>query len=321
MSKQLKQGLKKSLREEKISTREEKISSDTKDYPHIIRPEAQDKNYGVSGPGIEHDMRTKPLWEKQEWIPSFKLKHKVTLITGGDSGIGRAVSVLFAKEGSDIAIVYCPEEQEDANLTKLAIEKEGRKCLLLPGDLKSKEFCFRCVRETVEYFGKLDILINHTGMSVYNPDFVDISSEVIEDIFKVNVFSQIYFTQAALPYLKEGSAIINTTSVNAYVGNSDLIEYTTSKGANRAFTYSLAKQLAKRGIRVNGVAPGPIWTPLIVSTMPKEAQGTFGSDTLLERPGQPEEVAPCYLYLACNQMSSFITGSILHPNGGMMTDS
>jgi len=206
-------------------------------------------------------------------------------------------------------------------VTKIAVESEGRKCLLLPGDMKRKEFCFRCVQDTIEYFGKLDILINHCGMSVYNPNFDAMSSEVIEDIFKLNVFSYLYFTQAAIPHLKPGSAIINTTSVNAYLGSGALVEYTTSKGANRAFTYSLAKQLAKKGIRVNGVAPGPISTPFIVSTTPIENQSNFGAETLLERPGQPEEVAPCYLFLACNQMSSYITGSIIHPNGGMITDS
>jgi len=266
-------------------------------------------------------MKIKPFWETEEWEPSNKLKGKVTLITGGDSGIGRAVAGLFAKEGSDICIIYAPEEQEDANLTKSAIEKEGRKCLLIPGDMRDKDFCFKCVNDCIETFGKLDILINHTGKQVYNENFEDVSMETIEDTFKLNVFSYFYFTQAALPHLKPGACIINTTSVNAYQGHDTLVEYTSTKGANRAFTYSLAKQLAKKGIRCNGVAPGPIWTPLIASSFPKEKQKNFGKQTLFERPGHPEECAPSYLFLACNRMSSYITGSILHPNGGMITDS
>jgi NAD(P)-dependent dehydrogenase (short-subunit alcohol dehydrogenase family) len=288
------------------------------EYPEKIKPEIQDKE---GGPGIEAEMETKPYWDLSEWMPSDKLKNKVALITGGDSGIGRAVATLFAKEGCDVSIVYRPEEQEDAETTKKAVEAEKRKCLLLPGDMKEKDFCFKCVKDTFEFFGKLDILINHAGMQEAKENFEDVSQEIIEETFQLNVFSHLYFTQAAIPYLKEGSTIINTTSVNAYVGHDTLVEYTSTKGANRAFTYSMAKQLAKKGIRVNGVAPGPIWTPLIVSTFPKEKQKRFGSQTLLERPGQPEEVAPCYLFLACNQMSSYITGSILHPNGGMSTDS
>lgn len=294
------------------------MSSTIDQLPNKVKGEVQETN---GGPGLEHEMNTKPIYEIKEWKSSGKMEGTVTLITGGDSGIGRAIALLFAKEGGDVAISYHPDEQKDAEFTKSEIEKEGGKCLLLAGDLCEKSFSEKIVKDTISHFGKLDVLINHVGRQDVNEEFHTVSEETIDKTFKLNVYSHLWTTQAAIPYLKEGSSIINTTSVNAYIGHDTLIEYTATKGANRAFTYALSKQLAKKGIRVNGVAPGPIWTPLIVQSFPKEKQKHFADKTTLQRPGQPSEVAPCYLFLACNQMSSYITGSILHPDGGMMTDS
>jgi len=285
--------------------------SQQKDYPTKVTPKTQD-----DVPGKEHKMATKPHWQNQEWKGSEKLKDNVALIIGGDSGIGRAISVLYAKEGADIAINYHPSEQKDAEVTKVAIEKEGRRCILIPGDCRDRDFCFSCVKDCVDGLGKLDILVLHTGTQEENKAFETVTSETIEETFKVNVYSHMYFVQAAIPHLKSGSSIIITSSVNAYRGHKTLVEYTATKGANRSFIYALAQQLADKGIRVNGVAPGPIWTPLISNSFDEEKQKTFGQDTLLGRPGQPEECAASYLFLACNQMSSYITGQMLHPNGG-----
>jgi len=287
------------------------MTDNTENYPTDIKPEQLD-----TSPGIEKEMETKPVWSLDLWEGSQKLKDKVCLILGGDSGIGKSVSLLFAKEGADLGIVYHPSEQKDAEEVKRAIKKEGRKCLLLPGDIREREFCFDAVKKTVNTLGKLDILINHSGTQWENESFENVDEETIIETFRVNVFSHMFFVQAAIPHLKEGSSIINTTSINAYRGHPTLIEYTGTKGANRSFTYALAMQLAKKGIRVNGVAPGPIWTPLIPASFGEEKIKNFGKDVLLGRPGQPEECAPSYLFLACNQMSSYITGQVLHPNGG-----
>jgi len=265
--------------------------------------------------GSESAMEIEPQYENPNYKGSDKLKGKVALISGGDSGIGRAVAILYAREGADVAIIYHSND-EDAQTTKKMVEKEGKKCLTLKGDVGNKNNCFDCVKRTVDTFGKLDILVNHAGVQKIRTNIEDITEEDLEWTFRTNVYSQFFLVQASLKYMKEGAAIINTTSVNSYKGNASLIDYSATKGANTTFTYSLAQSLAKKKIRVNGVAPGPIWTPLIPSTFPKDKLETFGKNTLLERAGQPEECAPSYVFLASDVDSSYITGQVLHPNGG-----
>lgn len=241
-----------------------------------------------------------------------KLKNKAAIITGGDSGIGRAVAVHFAREGADVAIVYLNED-EDAHTTREMVEEEGRQCLLLPGDIKDKEFCREAVRRTIETFGKLDILVNNAAVQYPKDSLEEISLEQLETTFQTNTFSMFHFTQEALKHMKKGGRIINTTSVTGYRGSSHLLDYASTKGAIVGFTRSLAKNLASKGILVNGVAPGPIWTPLIPSSF--NSVSDFGSDTPLGRAGQPSEVAPAYVYLA-SEDSSYMTGQVLHINGG-----
>jgi NAD(P)-dependent dehydrogenase (short-subunit alcohol dehydrogenase family) len=243
-----------------------------------------------------------------------RLKDKVALITGGDSGIGRACSVLFAREGADIAIVYL-EEDRDAQKTQELVEKEGRRALLAKGDVRTPAFCRKAVAQCIEAFGHLDVLVNNAAEQHSKAKLTDISAEQLEKTFQTNVFGYFYMTQAALPHLKEGSTIVNTTSVTAYRGSSHLIDYSATRGAIVTFTRSLSKALVKDGIRVNGVAPGPIWTPLIPSSFRPEDVAEFGKDAPMKRPGQPYEVATCHLFLACPE-SSYMTGQILHPNGG-----
>jgi NAD(P)-dependent dehydrogenase (short-subunit alcohol dehydrogenase family) len=239
---------------------------------------------------------------------------KAALITGGDSGIGRAVAVLFAREGADVSIVYL-NEHDDAKKTVEMVEAEGRRCIAIPGDIGDDSFCREAVRKTVDAFNRLDVLVNNAAEQHPQDGIEKISPEQLEKTFRTNIFSQFFMVQAALPHLKEGSAIVNTTSVTAYAGSPELLDYSSTKGAIVAFTRSLSGSLAKKGIRVNGVAPGPIWTPLIPSTFPPEKVASFGKDTPLGRPGQPEEVAPCYVFLATDD-SSYMTGQVLHPNGG-----
>jgi NAD(P)-dependent dehydrogenase (short-subunit alcohol dehydrogenase family) len=265
-------------------------------------------------PGLEAEMNPKPESENPSYKGSGKLEGKVALITGGDSGIGKAVAIAFAKEGADVAIIYL-SEHEDAKQTVSEIEQEGRQCLAIAGDVGKESFCQRAVEKVIKKFGRLDILVNNAAEQHTQEKLEDITSEQLERTFRTNIFSQFYLTKAALPHLGEGSAIINTTSVTAYRGSESLLDYASTKGAIVAFTRSLALNLAERGIRVNGVAPGPIWTPLIPSTMPKEKVEKFGQDTPLKRPGQPEEVAPSYVFLASDD-ASYFTGQILHPNGG-----
>jgi NAD(P)-dependent dehydrogenase (short-subunit alcohol dehydrogenase family) len=272
-------------------------------------PQHQDQQ-----PGLESQMTPKPKAEDVQYQGSGKLQGKVALITGGDSGIGRAVAIAFAKEGADVAIVYL-NEHEDAKETKHLVEKEGRQCLTIAGDIGSETFCQQAVQQTVDALGDLDILVNNAAEQHPQESIEDISAEQLEKTFRTNIFSMFYLTKAALKHLKEGSAIINTTSVTAYKGNQQLLDYSSTKGAIVAFTRSLSQSLVKKGIRVNGVAPGPIWTPLIPSTFPEEKVESFGAQVPMERAGQPEEIAPSYVFLASDD-SSYMSGQILHPNGG-----
>ncbi len=248
-------------------------------------------------PGRESKMTPQPVSEKADRAGSGKLEGKVALVTGGDSGIGRAVAIAFAKEGADVAISFL-DEQKDAEDTAREIEQEGRKCILIPGDIGDEDHCRKTVARVVRELGRLDVLVNNAAEQHPQKSIEDITSKQLERTFRTNIFSFFYMTKAALPHLKKGSAIVNTTSVTAYKGSSDLLDYSTTKGAIVAFTRSLSGQLVDRGIRVNGVAPGPIWTPLIPSTFPAAKVGSFGSDVPMKRTGQPAEVAPAYVFLA-----------------------
>ncbi len=270
-------------------------------------------------PGIETLMHPRPIFDNPDYIGSNKLKNKVALITGGDSGIGRAVALAFAKEGADIVIAYF-DEHEDANETKMYVEAQGRNCILIPGDLREEVFCKKIINDTICTFGHLDILVNNAGVQFPQSNLEDISSEQFEDTFRTNIFSIFYVTKAALPHLRCGSSIINTASVTAYRGNKLLIDYSSTKGAIVSFTRSLSLSLVPKGIRVNGVAPGPIWTPLQPSSYTAEYITTFGTDTPFGRAGQPVELAPTYVYLASDD-STYVTGEILHVNGGAFISS
>ena len=265
-------------------------------------------------PGLESEMTPRPIAENPMTLGSGKLCGKTALITGGDSGIGRAVAYAFAKEGADIAIAYLYEHQ-DAAETKKRVEQLGRRCLLLPGDLRREAAAHQTVEDTLAYFGGLDVLVNNHGVQFERPSILDITPEQLWLTFETNVISFFYLIQAALPHLKPGSSIINTSSITAYEGDKSLIDYSASKGAIVTLTRSLSKALVGEGIRVNGVAPGPIWTPLQPSSRPAERMETFGSDTPMKRAGQPFEAAQCYVFLASDD-SAYMTGQVLHPNGG-----
>jgi NAD(P)-dependent dehydrogenase (short-subunit alcohol dehydrogenase family) len=258
-------------------------------------------------PGREHKMKPRPKAEDKKHRGSGKLQGKVAIITGGDSGIGRAISIAFAKEGADISVVYL-EEDKDANETRRLVEEQGHKCLLLRGDVGEEKFCRNAVEQTVKQFGKLDILVNNAAEQHPQDSIQKISQKQLERTFRTNIFSFFFMVKAAMKHLKQGAAIINTTSVTAYTGSAHLLDYSSTKGAITSFTRSLSQPLADKCIRVNGVAPGPVGTPLIPSTFPAKEVETFGSDVPLGRAGQPEEIAPSYVYLASDD-SSYMTGS------------
>ncbi|KAE8558328.1 MULTISPECIES: SDR family oxidoreductase [Paenibacillus] len=265
-------------------------------------------------PGIESKMTPAPQFEKPTYKAAGKLTGKVALITGGDSGIGRAVAVTYAKEGADVAIVYL-NEHKDAEETKRQVEQEGRKCVLIPGDIGDDQFAKKAVQQTVNELGKLDIVVNNAAEQHPQQKLEDITKEQLERTFRTNIFGMFFLTQAALPHLKKGSAIVNTTSITAYAGNKTLIDYSSTKGAITSFTRSLSLNLVDQGIRVNAVAPGPIWTPLIPSTFDAKTVSEFGGAQPMKRPGQPEELAPAYVYLASDD-SSYVSGQVIHINGG-----
>jgi NAD(P)-dependent dehydrogenase (short-subunit alcohol dehydrogenase family) len=265
-------------------------------------------------PGRESKLEPKPDWEPR-YPGSGRLQGKVALITGADSGIGRAIAALYAREGADVAIHYLCEH-EDAAKTKQIVEKEGRRAITIAGDLGDKQFCEQAVQQTVDQLGRVDILVNNAGEQHYDEDIQNITEDQLKRTFQTNIFGMFFLTQAAVPHLKEGSAIINCTSETTYKGSPGLLDYSSTKGAILGFTRSLAKNLIKKGIRVNGVAPGPIWTPLNPSGgQPPEKIPEFGKDTPMGRPGQPNEVAPSFLFLACED-SSYMAGQVLHPDGG-----
>ena len=269
-------------------------------------------------PGHESQLEPKPDWEPR-FKGSERLRGKVALITGADSGIGRAIAALFAREGADVAIVYLCEH-DDAAKTKDIVAKEGRKAITIAGDLGEKAFCDKVVKQTVQELGGLDILVNNAGEQHPDKDIRDITDDQLRRTFQTNIFSMFYLTQAARPHLKKGSAIINCTSVTMYKGSQDLLDYSATKGAITAFTRSLSENLVADGIRVNAVAPGPIWTPLNpMGGKPPEEMKDFGKNTPMGRPGQPNEVAPSFLFLACED-SSYMSGQVLHPNGGVIVN-
>lgn len=272
-------------------------------------PQQQDQQ-----PGRESEMKPKPVYIKPDYRAAGKLKGKAAIVTGGDSGIGRAVAVHFAREGANVAIIYL-DEHDDAAETKRLVEAEGKKCLTIAGDVGDAAFCKKAVEEAVKELGKLDILVNNAAEQHPQEKPEDISEEQLERTFRTNIFGYFHMVKAALPHLKEGAAIVNTASVTDYQGSPTLLDYSATKGAIVAYTRSLSGNLLKRGIRVNGVAPGPIWTPLIPSTFPPDKVKTFGADVPMKRPGQPAEVAPCYVFLASDD-ASYISGQMLHPNGG-----
>lgn len=267
-------------------------------------------------PGIESVMTPKPLSFGDRYKASGKLQGKVALITGGDSGIGRAVAILFAKEGADIAIIYkSARERDDAVETRDAIEKEDRACLLMQGDVGDEFFCHNCIEKVLDKWKDLNIVVNNAAVQYPQKSLTGITQEQLMETFRTNIFSYFYLSKAALKYLGRGDVILNTTSVTAYKGRADLIDYSSTKGAIVSFTRALALSLVDQGIRVNGVAPGPIWTPLIPASFDEDQVGSFGKNVPMKRMGQPDEVAPCYVFLASDD-ASYITGQVLHPNGG-----
>jgi len=275
-----------------------------------LRPEQHQEGQ----PGRQAPMTPQPGSEDREYRGSGKLEGKVALITGGDSGIGRAVAIAFAREGADVAIVYL-SEHEDAETTRREVEQEGRRCIAIGGDVGDEQFCRHAVQQAVRELGRLDVLVNNAAEQHVKDSIHAISEEQLLRTFRTNVFALFFMVKAALEHLGEGSAIINTTSVTAYRGSKHLMDYAARKGAIVAFTRSLSANLVSKGIRVNAVAPGPIWTPLIPATFPEEHVAKFGSDVPMERAGEPSEVAPSYVFLASDD-SSYMTGQVLHPNGG-----
>jgi NAD(P)-dependent dehydrogenase (short-subunit alcohol dehydrogenase family) len=280
------------------------------------RPKPPFKAQHQKRPGLESKMSPEPRFEALDYKGSGKLDGRVALITGGDSGIGRAVAVLFAREGADVAIVYLPEEQTDAEVTESAVVAEGRRCLLIPGDVRESRFCDDAVQATVDAFGWIDILVNNAAYQKHQQSIEDVTDEQFERTFRTNIFGYFYMARAAVEQMQRGSAIINTGSVTGLEGSGQLLDYSATKGAIHALTKSLAQNLVDKGIRVNCVAPGPIWTPLNVADKPAPKAAKHGHDVPMKRPGQPEEVAPAYVFFASNADSSYITGEVLSLLGG-----
>jgi len=269
-------------------------------------------------PGKEGLMNPRPEYRGEDYNAAGKLEGKTAIITGGDSGIGRSVAVLYAREGADVAILYLDQHQ-DAEETRTVVEQYGRRCLTFAGDVADRGVCRKVIDETLAAFGKLDILVNNAAEQHPQEKLEDISEEQWEKTFRTNIFGMFQMTKAALPHLGKGESIINTTSVTAYKGSPQLLDYSATKGAITAFTRSLSMNLAERGIRVNGVAPGPIWTPLIPSTFDADEVAEFGSNTPMKRPGQPDEVAPAYVYLASSD-AAYVSGQVIHVNGGTVVN-
>lgn len=280
------------------------------DFTNSFPKQTQDNH-----PGFEYEMKPSPIYENPKYnYKNDRLKDKVAIVTGGDSGIGRAVCISLASSGCDICIVYLNEDI-DAKVTKEKVESYGRKCLLIKGDISCSKFCQEIADKTIKHFGKINILINNSAVQYENKNFLDIEDDMFDKTFKTNVYGAFYLTKKVIPHLKKGDSIINTTSVVAFKGNETLIDYSMTKGALTSFTRSLSLNLAKKGIRVNAVAPGPIWTPFIVSSFDENHVSTFGQDTPLKRAGQPVECGEAYVFLA-SENSSYITGQTIHINGG-----
>ena len=286
----------------------------TKRHPHPPFPPQHQRK-----PGIESKLRPRPQYRAPEYRGADKLKGCAALITGGDSGIGRAVAVLYAREGADVAIVYLPVEQSDADTTRAAVETEGRRALLIPGDVQDPQFCTEAVKRTVKTFGRLDILVNNAAYQQHQKSIEDITDEQLDRTFRTNIYGYFYMTRAAMPHLKDGSAIVNCGSITGLEGSKQLLDYSATKGAIHAFTKSLAQNLVERKIRVNCVSPGPVWTPLNPSDKKADQVSKFGGDRPMKRPAQPEEIAPAFVFFASNTDSSYITGEVLTLLGGDTT--
>jgi NAD(P)-dependent dehydrogenase (short-subunit alcohol dehydrogenase family) len=304
----------KSAKSTKAKPTGEKSSNGSSQKPKPPFPEQHQR-----WPGLESKMNPLPEFEAPDYKGSGKLDGRVALITGGDSGIGRAVAVMFAREGADVAIVYLEQEQSDAEMTESAVSAEGRRCLLIPGDVRDSRFCERAVEETVAAFGSIDVLVNNAAYQQHQESIEELTDEQLERTFQTNIFGYFYMARAAVARMQAGSAIINTGSITGLEGSKKLLDYSATKGAIHAFTKSLAQNLIDRRIRVNCVAPGPIWTPLNVADKPANKAARHGTDAPMKRPGQPEEVAPAYVFFASNSDSSYVSGEVLTLLGGDTT--